>query len=62
MTEAERLRAQAGRCIQLAGEATDKTVVDSLLGLATRNLEQASELEQQAIQRGQSNKEEWNRP
>jgi hypothetical protein len=44
MTEAERLRAQAERCTQLAKEATDKSVTDALLGLAAKNLEQAYEL------------------
>jgi len=54
MTEAERLRAQAERCTQLAQEATDKGVADALLDLAAKSLEQASELERQAAQRRQS--------
>jgi hypothetical protein len=53
MTEAERLRAQSERCTQLAGEATDKSVIDALLGLAAESLEQASNLEQQSAQRQQ---------
>jgi len=53
MNEAERLRAQAARCTQLAQEATDKIVVDALLGLAAKSLEQASDLEHQAAQRRQ---------
>jgi hypothetical protein len=45
MTEAERLRAQAERCTQLAQEAKDRNIADALLGLATKSIEQASELE-----------------
>jgi hypothetical protein len=45
MTEAERLRSQAERCTQLARETKDRGVADTLLGLATKSLEQASDLE-----------------
>lgn len=51
MTEAERLRAQAERCTQLAREATDQSVIATLLGLAAKSLEQASELETFAANR-----------
>ena len=47
MNEVERLRAQATRCTQLAQESTDKVVIDALLGLAAKSLEQASDLERQ---------------
>jgi len=45
MTEAEHLRIQAERFTQLANEATDKSIVDALLGVAAKNLEQAFDLE-----------------
>lgn len=45
MTEAERLRAQAERCTQLAQEAKDQNTADALTGLAAKSIEQASELE-----------------
>ena len=45
MTEAERLRSQAERCTQLAREATDQNVINTLLGLAAKSIEQAVELE-----------------
>ena len=51
MTQAERLRAQAERCTQLAREATDQSVIATLLGLAAKSLEQASELETFAANR-----------
>jgi hypothetical protein len=54
MNEVERLRAQATRCTQLAQESTDKVVIDALLGLAAKCLEQASDLERQAFQREQN--------
>jgi hypothetical protein len=51
MTEAERLRAQAERCTQLAREATDQDIITTLLGLAAKSLEQANELETLAAKR-----------
>jgi hypothetical protein len=45
MTEAERLRAQAERCTQLAQEAKDQNTARALIGLAAKSIEQASELE-----------------
>jgi|HubBroStandDraft_2_1064218.scaffolds.fasta_scaffold2162261_1 hypothetical protein len=51
MTEAERLRAQAARCTELANTKTDKAIVDTLLKLAAKSLEQASDLERAAEQR-----------
>jgi hypothetical protein len=51
VTEAERLRAQADRCTQLAEKATDKSIVGTLLGLAAKSLGQASDLERQSDQR-----------
>jgi hypothetical protein len=54
MTEAERLRAQAERCAQLAGEATDKSVMVALLGLAAKSLKQASDLERHQPTDGKS--------
>ena len=53
MTEAERLRAQAGRCTQLAQEAQDQSTVDTLMALAAKSIEQASELERLAAERRQ---------
>jgi hypothetical protein len=51
MTEADRLRAQADRCAVLAKVETDKTITGALFNLATKSLEQASELEHQANER-----------
>jgi hypothetical protein len=51
MTEAERLRAQVERCTQLAQEAKDKITADTLLGLAAKSIEQASELERLTAER-----------
>ena len=45
MTEAERLRAQAQRCLHLANETRDKTIADALMGLAAKSLERAADLE-----------------
>jgi len=47
-TEAERLRAQARRCEQLAREAKDESIANALMSLATKSLEQASNLERRA--------------
>jgi len=55
-TEAERLRAQARRCEQLAREAKDESIANALMSLATKSLEQASNLERRvASQRQQRN-------
>ena len=51
MTEAERLRAQADRCMQLAKQTRDRAIAGVLIGLAAKSYEQASELERAAIQR-----------
>jgi len=53
MTEAERLRIQAERCTQLAGQATNPNIIKSLLALAAKSTEQASELERLAVERRQ---------
>jgi hypothetical protein len=47
MTEAERLRAQASRCLQLAADITDNITAATLRGLATKSLEQAKTLERE---------------
>lgn len=46
MTEAERLRAQAQRCLHLANETRDKAIADALMGLAAKSLERAADLEE----------------
>jgi hypothetical protein len=51
--EAERLRAQAARCRQLAVEATNRHIADTLIGLASKSLEKAADLEQRAFDRQQ---------
>ena len=53
MTEAERLRAQADRCTQLAKQIRDRAVADALIGLAASSFEKATELERAAVQRRQ---------
>ena len=53
MSEAERLRAQAGRCAQLAREAKNKDVADALVKLANKSLDQAANLERESIKRRQ---------
>jgi len=53
MTEAERLRAQADRCIHLAKQIPDHTIAGVLIGLAAKSSEQANDLERAAIQRRQ---------
>ena len=50
MTEAERLRAQAERCMRLAQIANDKTIADALRGLAAKSLECAADLERSPIE------------
>jgi hypothetical protein len=45
MTEAERMRAQAERCLELASKMTDKNVAGTLASLAARSLERAVDLE-----------------
>ena len=45
MTEAERLREQAERCLRLARSSTDKTIIERLTELAADYLEQARALE-----------------
>jgi hypothetical protein len=45
MTETERLREQAARCLRLARASTDKTVIERLTELAAEYLEQARALE-----------------
>jgi hypothetical protein len=42
MTEAERSRAQAARCTQLAHQTTDHAIANALTGSAAKNFEQAS--------------------
>lgn len=54
MTEAERLRAQADRCTQLAKQIRDRAVAGALIGLAASSFEKATELERAAIQRRQA--------
>ena len=51
MTEAERLRAQADRCTQLAKQIRDRAIAGALIGLAASSFEKATELERAAIQR-----------
>ena len=46
MTEAERLRAQAHRCLHLALEIRNESIADALTGLAAKSLERAADLEQ----------------
>ena len=53
MTEAERLRAQADRCIHLAKQTADRAIAGVLIGLAAKSSEQASDLERAAVQRRQ---------
>jgi hypothetical protein len=53
MTEAERLRSQAERCEQLARETQDKGVANTLLSLATKSLEQASDIERRVADQRQ---------
>jgi hypothetical protein len=53
MTEAERLRAQADRCMQLAKQTKDQAIAGVLLGLAASSFEKATELENAAIQKRQ---------
>jgi len=45
MTPAERLRAQAERCLQLAQQARDQSIADTLTSLAAKSLERVTELE-----------------
>jgi hypothetical protein len=45
MTEAERLRAQAQRCLHLALEIRNESIADALTGLAAKSLERAADLE-----------------
>ena len=51
MTEAERLRAQAGRCLELAKKTTDRSLAGALTGLAATSLERAVDLERSRIPR-----------
>jgi hypothetical protein len=51
IAEAERLRLQAARCAQLAGEASNRHIVQALIGLASKSLERASDLERRAFDR-----------
>jgi hypothetical protein len=53
MTEAERLRAQADRCMQLAKQTKDQAIAGVLLGLAASSFEKATGLESAAIQKRQ---------
>jgi hypothetical protein len=53
MTEAERLRAQADRCTQLARQTANQAIAGALRGLAVKSCEQANELERLAIERRQ---------
>ena len=53
MTEAERLRSQAERCEQLAREAKDRDIAETLISLAVKSLEQASDLERHAASQRQ---------
>jgi hypothetical protein len=48
MTEAQRLRAQAERCLELAHKTTDENLADTLTGLAANSLERATDLERRA--------------
>jgi hypothetical protein len=48
MTETERLREQAARCLRLARASTDKTVIERLTELAAEYLEQAQALDEGA--------------
>jgi hypothetical protein len=51
MTEAERLRAQAGRCLELAEKTTDRSLAGALTGLAATSFERAVDLERSRIPR-----------
>jgi hypothetical protein len=51
MTEAERMRAQAARCLELANKATDKNVAGTLASLAAKSLERAVDLERRMPRR-----------
>ena len=53
LAEAERLRAQAARCRQLAVENKSSRIADVLIGLAATSLEKAADLEQRAFERQQ---------
>ena len=53
MTEAERLRSQAERCTQIPPRDQDRGVADTLLSLATKSLEQASDLERRVADQRQ---------
>jgi hypothetical protein len=45
MTEAERMRGQAQRCLELANKTTDKGLAGTLTCLAAKSLERAVDLE-----------------
>jgi len=53
MAEAERLRVQAARCKQLAVKTTNRHIAGTLMGLASKSLEKAADLEQRAFDRHQ---------
>ena len=57
MTEAERLRAQAERCLRLAQRAVATDVAQSMYYLASEYLERAKALEQISGQRQQRDSE-----
>jgi hypothetical protein len=48
MTESERLRAQAARCLRLARQTTDETIAKRLLDLAADSQEQAEKIDREA--------------
>ena len=51
MTEAERMRAQAERCLELAHKTTDKNLAGTLTSLAAKSLERAVDLERRHLPR-----------
>lgn len=51
MTEAERLRAQAGRCLELARRVSDEASAEVLTRLATKNYAEADNLERYVSRR-----------
>ena len=57
MTEVERLRAQAERCLRLAQQAVATDVAQSMYYLASEYLEQARALERTATQHQQRGSE-----
>jgi len=60
MTEAQRLRAQAERCTQLAQETEDKGIADALISLAAKSLEQANDLERRVTDQRQQRRQQRN--